>query len=274
MDTLKIVLLTDFSPLSKVAMEYAIRMTSRIEAEFTILHAVRVDGVPKSNLRWRQIEKELMSIANEEGEKLLEELQAKTTAQITFKALRAHTVADMTKRYISRHYTNLVVMGSRGASQLKKVRFGGTTVSVIDSLYCPVMAIPDFARYRDFKHVVYATDLKNFNKELDLILPFAKIFGSHIHVVHVVPAIDKKTEALQKIVIQSVKQTDYNAIDFKLVIDDDVPGAIDLYIQEKKADLLATFTHELNLYEKLFGLSVTRKLAYQGNIPLLAFKRK
>jgi nucleotide-binding universal stress UspA family protein len=165
-------------------------------------------------------------------------------------------------------------MGSRGASQLKKLRFGGTTVSVIDSIYSPVLAIPDFAKYGNFKHVVYATDLKNFAKELDLILPFARLFGSHLHVVHVVPAIDKKVESMHKTVEQVIRQTGYASMDFKLVIDEDVPGAIDMYINEKRADVLATFTHELSLYEKLFGLSVTRKLAYQGNIPLLAFKRK
>jgi hypothetical protein len=38
--------------------------------------------------------------------------------------------------------------------------------------------------------------------------------------------------------------------------------------------LLTTFTHELSLYEKLFGLSITRKLAYLAHVPLLAFKRK
>ena len=63
-------------------------------------------------------------------------------------------------------------------------------------------------------------------------------------------------------------------IDFKLVIDEDVADAIDRYIKEMKADLLTTFTHELSLYEKLFSLGITRKLAYLGTIPLLAFKRK
>ena len=58
------------------------------------------------------------------------------------------------------------------------------------------------------------------------------------------------------------------------IIDEDIPVAIDNYIKEKKGDLLTTFTHELNLFEKIFARSVTRKLAYQGNIPLLAFKRK
>jgi nucleotide-binding universal stress UspA family protein len=274
MAPLKIVLLTDFSPLSKMAMQYALKMASKLEAEFTILNAVRVDGVPKSNLRWKQIEKSLMSVAEEEGAKLLQELKTKTSSPIGFKAVRAHTVSDMIKRYAAKNYTNLVVMGSRGASQLKKVRFGGTTVSVIDSLYSPVLAIPELAQYKEFKHVTYATDLKDIKKELELIIPFAKIFGSFLHVVHVVPVMDKKVEASKLNAESIIKNTGYTSIDFKLLIDDDVPQAIDQYIKEKKADLLATFTHELSLYEKLFGLSVTRKLAYQGNIPLLAFKRK
>ncbi|MEQ9412841.1 MAG: hypothetical protein RIF39_03370, partial [Cyclobacteriaceae bacterium] len=55
---------------------------------------------------------------------------------------------------------------------------------------------------------------------------------------------------------------------------DDVPLAIDKYLKGKKGDVLTTFTHELNLFEKIFARSVTRKLAYQGTIPLLTFKRR
>jgi nucleotide-binding universal stress UspA family protein len=274
MASLKIVLLTDFSPLSKMAMQFALKMGSKLDAEFTILNAVRVDGVPKSNLRWKQIEKSLMSVAEEEGQKLLQELKAKTNSAISFKAVRAHTVSDMIRRYAAKNYTNLVVMGSRGASALKIARFGGTTVSVIDSLYSPVLAIPELAQYKDFKHVVYASDLNDLKKELELIVPFAKIFGSHLHVVHVVPAIDKKVELTRKSAEEIIKNTGYSPINFKLVIDDDVPQAIDEYIKATKADLLATFTKELTLYSKLFGLNVTRKLAYRGSIPLLSFKRK
>ena len=53
----KIVLLTDFSHLSKVAMTYAIKMAAPVKAEFTILNIVRFDGIPKANLRMKQIEK-------------------------------------------------------------------------------------------------------------------------------------------------------------------------------------------------------------------------
>ena len=62
--------------------------------------------------------------------------------------------------------------------------------------------------------------------------------------------------------------------DFRILIDENIPAAIDQFIKETNAELLTTFTHHLNLFEKLFALSVTRTLAYQGNIPLLALKRK
>ena len=274
MAALKIVLLTDFSPLSKVAIQYALKMYSKFDVEFTILNVVRLDGVPKSNLKWKQIERSHFAVAEEEGQKMVEDLKQKTNAPITFKAIRSHSVADMVTRYVEKNYTNLVIMGCQGASQLKKARLGGTAVSVIDSVHAPVLAIPKLAEFKNFKNVVYASDLKDVKKELEILIPIASLFDSKIHMVHVVPAIDMKIESQRKNVEMLINQSGYGKIDFKLLINEDVSVAIDNYIQEMKADLLTAFTHELSLYEKLFGLSITRKLAYQARIPLLAFKRK
>ncbi|HCR55251.1 MAG TPA: hypothetical protein DIW27_12595 [Cytophagales bacterium] len=157
---------------------------------------------------------------------------------------------------------------------MKKVVLGGTTVSVIDVCDAPVLAIPGQAEFTNFKNVVYASDLKNVQKELDTIIPFARIFGSTIHMVHVVEAIDKNVDSKREEAAALVQKADYAKISLEIVIDDNVPVAIDKYLKEKKGDVLTTFTHELNLFEKIFARSVTRKLAYQGIIPLLTFKRR
>lgn len=274
MDPLKVAVLTDFSPLSKVALQYAIKMSQSLPIELTVINIVRLEGVPKSNMRLKQVEKMLTSIADEEGEKLIAEIKSKVKGKVSFLALKGYTVTDTIRRYTEKNYVNLLVMGSQGASQLKKLRLGGTTVSVIDSVYCPVLAIPQFAEYKNFSKIVYATDLKNIHKELDLIIPFAKIFNTKISAVHVATSVDMKIEVQRKGAEQIIRDTGYDKIDFTLIINDDVPQAIDQFIKETKADLLTTFTHELSLYEKLFGLGITRKLAYQGNIPLLAFKKR
>ena len=276
MPPIKLVLLTDFSSLSKVAMKFALKMAVPLGAEFTILNIVRIEGIPKANLRLKQIEKNLVKIAEEEGALLIKELrnEVKGNYNLHFTAIRSHTVAEMVTRYVSKNPVNMVVMGSRGASTMKKARMGGTAVSVIDECKVPVLAIPDLAQYKNLQHLVYASDLKQVDKELDIVIEFAKIFGSHVHMIHVVAAIDKKVEASRIVVEEIIKKKDYQKLDFKLIVNDDIPVAIDKYIKETKADLLTTFTHHLSLQEKLFARSVTRTLAYLGTIPLLAIKRK
>ncbi len=272
----KIVLLTDFSPLSKVALTYAIKMAANLNAEFTILNIVRLEGIPKANLKLRQIEKNIAAISEEEGAKLVKEITAsiKGDYAINYKAIRARTVAEMVRKYVAKNKTNMVVMGLQGASALKKARLGGTTVSVIDECKVPVMAIPEFAKFRNLEHIVYASDLKYVQKELDIIVEFARVFGSSVHMIHVAPVLDKKLETAKNTVNEIIVKTGYDKIDFQFILDEDVTTAIDAYIKKTKADLLTTFTHKLSLEEKIFGRSVTRKLAYQGTIPLLAVKRK
>ncbi len=271
-----LVLLTDFSPLSKVAIQYALKMAGPLHAHFTILNIVRLDGVPKANLKSRQIEKSIAQISQEEGDKLVQELknQIKGNYSIEFKPVKARTVAEMVRKYVAKHPTNMVVMGLQGASALKKARLGGTTVSVIDECNVPVLAIPQFAHYRNLQHIVYASDLKNIQKELDIIVEFAKIYGSSVHMIHVAPVMDKKLEAAVNTVNETISKSNYDKLDFKLILEEDITTAIDAYIKQTKADLLTTFTHKLSLEEKIFGRSVTRRLAYQGTIPLLAVKRK
>jgi len=275
MKPLQIAMLTDFSPLSEVALQFGARMSQNIDAEYTILNVVRLDGLPKSNIRMKTIEKSIHEIAQSEGEQLVDKIRkaAKPGTKIHFKALKGHTVGDAIHRYTIKNKVDLVVLGSQGASSLKKLRLGGTAVSVIEMSKAPVLAVPKFAGVWSFKNVVYASDLTNVEKELETIIPFAKQFNSRIRMVHVVPAVDKRMELRRQWVERKIQEAKYPEISFDLLIDDNIPEAIDKFIREQKVDVLTTFTHELSLYDKLFGLSVTRTIAYQGNIPLLAFKR-
>ena len=276
MKPLQILMLTDFSELSMVALQFGARISNSIEAEYTVLNVLRLDGLPKSNMHMKSIEKSMKEVTEHEGAELIKKLSsfAKAGSKFTFKSLKGHTVGDAINRYTQKNPVDLVILGSQGASSLKKFRLGGTAVSVIESSTAPVLAIPKFAAYWNFTNVVYATDLSNVEKELDTIIPFAKIFNSNLRMVHVVPVVDKKVEGRRLEVEKLIQKVKYPNLSFQLLIDDDIPEAIDRFIRETKADLLTTFTHELNLYEKLFGLSVTRTIAYQGNIPLLAFKRR
>lgn len=251
-------------------------MAGPLKAEFTLLNIVRIEGLSKANMKLKQIEKMLTRAAEDEGEVLIKKLRSEVKGDyvLKFKAIQGHTVARTVTSFTSKHPTNMVIMGSRGASALKKARMGGTTVSVIDDCEMPVLAIPEFAQYKNLQKIVYASDLKDVQKELDILTEFAAIFGSHVHMIHVVEALDKKTDEARKAVEELLHKQSYKKVDFRIIIDPNVPAAIDYFIKDMKAELLTTFTHHLSLFDKLFARSVTRTLAYLGTVPLLALKRK
>ncbi|MDZ7649859.1 MAG: hypothetical protein U5K54_23470 [Cytophagales bacterium] len=85
---------------------------------------------------------------------------------------------------------------------------------------------------------------------------------------------DKKVDVSIQAVEAAIQKMNYDKLDFKLILEEDITMAIAGYIKQTKADLLTTFTHKLSLEEKIFGRSVTRKVAYQAITPLLAIKRK
>ena len=79
--------------------------------------------------------------------------------------------------------------------------------------------------------------------------------------------------ALEKKIDGIVKKAGITKIICKVIVNKNIDEAIDYYVAESNADLLAMFTHDVSFYEKLFNRSMTRKMAFHSKIPLLAFRQ-
>ena len=66
----------------------------------------------------------------------------------------------------------------------------------------------------------------------------------------------------------------YDQLEFKLLTGKHFLEELDDYIKKDTTDLLSMSTHYRNIYDKLFGTSYTKKLAYHTSVPLLAFHYK
>ena len=162
-------------------------------------------------------------------------------------------------------------MGTKGATGLTKVLIGSNAAAVINSSDIPVITVPEFARFNNLKHIVYATDILNLNKELKMIVPFAKLFDATIHILHIV-SLKSKKKINTKNIVDKLKII-YPKITFHVAINDQILEEIDEYTADIKADMLVMFTHDLTFFEKLFGKSVTRQMAFHIWIPLLTIKK-
>jgi nucleotide-binding universal stress UspA family protein len=268
---------TDFSVLSKVAVQYAIKIANKLNGRITLLHVVTINEPTRATMheRIRDLEEDLIRFAERDLHKLIKDVSKKVepTKPLSCSVVRTSDFTEAIRKEVKRLRIGLVVMGTRGASGLKKAVVGSNTASVIELSQVPVLAVPNKAQFKGFKDIVYASDLKNLERELKTVFVYAEQFGSTIHLVHVVPTgkdVDEIEEKIEKV----VKKLKFKNIVSLVLVDRDIEGAIDQYIGVCKADLLAMFTHDLSFYEKLFDRSMTRKMAFQSSVPLLAFKKK
>jgi nucleotide-binding universal stress UspA family protein len=269
---------TDFSDLSRVAIRYAIKMANKMEGNVTLLHVLTHIVQPtRASMRFRvkALEKELELIAKEDFTAILEEVEKlnKTGHPVKHKIVKGQSFNDTVKRLAKKHRAGLIVMGTHGASGLKRIVLGSNTASMVEISHVPVLAVPEDATYKTFKNVVFATNLDQFDKELKIMLPYLKVFDATLHVLHVAPK-GKDTEQLTENVKKQLKKADYRKSTVTIKTGDKIDLAIDKFVAEIKPDMLTMFTTEHGFFDKLFNRSLTRKMAFQSNVPLLAFKRK
>lgn len=269
---------TDFSDLSKVAIEYAVKMANKFNGNVTLLHVIANVAVPiRSDLssRIKMVARELIAKAEGDFVPILKQANKfnKTSNPIVHKIEMGDSFSAIVQSFAKKNRSGLIVMGTRGASGVKKYVLGSNTVSILGGSQIPVLAVPESAEFKSLKNVAYASDMKHLEREVKTMLPFLTIFDSTLHVFHVAEK-GSDTEALQKKIKDILKKVDYRKSTVTVQSGKKVEGAIDSFVQELNADMLSMFTHEQSFFGKLFGKSMTKKMAFHSSVPLLAFKAK
>lgn len=269
---------TDFSELSKVAIRYAVKMSNQINGNVTLLHVITNIVEPiHSDLRQRikSVERDLMEKAEEDFLPILKEAAKynKASAPVVHKIQKGQSFSRALIQFAKKNRSGLIVMGTRGASGVTKYILGSNTVSVLDDSHIPVLAVPEDAEFKTFKNIVYASDLKHLEKEVKVMLPYLKIFDSTLHVLHVTEK-KKEIEQLQDKIKASLKKADYRKSTATVQAGKKIDTTIDSFVHQLRADLVSMFTHKKSFYQKLFDRSITKEMAFQSKVPLLAFKSK
>ncbi len=274
---MKILIPTDFSKLSKVAVNYAVKMTKKLNAELVLLNVVHIDAPPRAStaIKVKSIENAMVDNAKQDCIQLINEIKKENRGKIniSYKIIKGYPVESIVGNFARYNDISLIIMGTKGATGLEKILIGSNAAAVINKSDIPVITVPEFARFKNLKRIVYATDMKNINADMKALVPFAKRFDASVHILHIISAKSKKKIDVASIASNVIKKAKYTKITFQVSINDEITEGIDEYIAAIKADMLVMFTHNLTFFEKLFGKSVTRQMSFQSFIPLLTMKK-
>jgi nucleotide-binding universal stress UspA family protein len=265
---------TDFSASAKAAAHYAAKLAAQIKARVILLSVVEMDTSETVLTNWKKLEQQMTQTANRNLEKLILEVKAGAGQNLTIAGDVTFGIPmeEAIVRYAEEQKVNIILMGTKGATGLKKILQGSNTTRLMDITPVPLIAIPSKATYTGMKKLVYATDLKNVKDEIRSLARIASLFNAEILVFHCLPA-DSQARLDRNLEPELIEQAQYGSISYHQVKSDVVANAIGEFIDQTKADMLVMFTHEKDFYDKLFGRSVTRNMAFQSRVPLLVFNR-
>lgn len=268
---------TDFSSNANVAIEYACELAKSLGAGITILN-IHTPAPNQYDVASVLIKEELERAKSFAAQKLDEiskiiEQNYQLTCKTEFKV---GGIIDSIEDTIENGNADFVVMGTRGASGLDKILFGSNTSRVIEKVKCPVLAIPADVTFHIPKRIVYATDFNNAElNHVEKLVAIARPFNAELMMVHITTdkAALQSEEMLKRNFGKQVSQlTDYSSITYFAKYEEDVVRALDSFTQQVGADWIAMLTHKRAFFEKFYNPSLTKEMAYQTKVPLLAIK--
>ncbi len=197
----------------------------------------------------------------------------KTKNHRFFGQLEYGNLVDAIKRQLTEKRIDLIVMGTRGVSNITKRVIGSNTGAIITRVRCNTLVVPERAIFHYLKRITFPTDFTIFYtpKILRTLSEVLELNKGKLDVVYVSPKKNDLTEA-QKITkaylfdyLDEVFQNRYNhhIIHHKRMID-----AIQGFVMNQKVDMIAIVARNLNFLQQLFFDTRVEKMSFHTKVPM------
>ncbi len=264
----KILFPTDFSPAAHNAYQYAIAMAKDMDAKIDLIH-IYTASFAGSDFYTDLSKQRKIRIKQQEE---MEERMHNFINQYDFKNIGDIVVypglfIDQEIMERSRKSGDLLIMGTKGERNAVDKLIGSLTTRLMMTAACPVLAIPENAKYQGMKTITYATtfDFKDTHF-LEQLAQFGSYFNSSIQFVHVTD--DPRMEVEENLYLEGLP---FEAIHFSIINNPSVMEGIDQYLTEHTSEALALYIPKRSLWERLFHSSFSKKMTFHTDIPLFVF---
>ncbi len=274
---MKVLIPTDFSESARAAFDYGYQLVKdHSDLELILLNSYEMPKVGANGGVIMNLEEAMAKESERDLSIELRQLQELYPGVKINTISRYGTLENSISRTWNEEKVDFIVMGTRGASGIKKALIGSNTQSVIENVIEPVIAVPHHWKYRKIKNIVYATDLNRLENPdiLEPVIKLAEMDGATVHIIYVAK---EKTEVdLEKEIESLPLNKHFSTIPrkFAVVESKDVADGIDKYVNDIDADMVVTIPKVVSFWESLFKRSVTEQVAFQSKVPLLSLRDK
>jgi nucleotide-binding universal stress UspA family protein len=266
---MKFLVPTDFSLSANNAGRFASSLAQATNSDMIVIHIIEPYKGPKGT-DLGDGKKKALNQLYQWKQNLQKEYKVKIYDEIKIGILKEEIILAA-----KNNKADLIIMGTVGSSGLDKLIWGSNTVHVIKKSQIPVLAIPKNINFSIPSKIVFATDYNNSDiNDLRQLSNLAQYFNAEIKVIHVSEHI---TEAdgylsLEQYFSDLVKNNlSYSNISFDTIQNSNTIKGLRLFLKEEKADIFALAIRKRNIFQQLFGKSMTEEFLFKIKIPTLAF---
>ena len=273
----RILLPTDFSKNAWNALKYASELYKTESIDFFILNAFKVESYDIESILVAKPGDKEYDEALEQSEKdlrkVLKMIEIKTAYpnHTYFSMSIFDTPLSAIKAAVELKDIDLVAMGTKGATDAKSVIYGSNTIDVMEEVRnCPVLAIPNVAKYTEPKEIVFPTSFKTHYKrrELKHLYEIAKITNSAVTILHIntekhLTDLQKQNKDLLEEFLDGVQYC------FHWLDNVSVNAGLEEFVRRRGSDMIVFINKKHAFLDSIFTRPLVKDLGTTSQIPVL-----
>ncbi|MBQ4819659.1 universal stress protein [Aquimarina sp. MMG016] len=268
---------TDFSENSWNAIVYALSFFKKVKCNFYLLHVSPYQEVIGSNSFYGSKDHVLERITHSDKEQmqlLLKRIQKLplNTKHRFFTINEYIFFVDSIRKQVEEKNIDFIVMGTKGASGLKEKTIGSNTGDVITKVKCPVLVIPEKAKYSKLNEIAFPTDYNIFykNRVLNTITEILTMNHSALRILHISKKEQELTDSQKKnkdflddYLEDSVEHS------FHFLSNPSIEQAIQCFVESRDIDMITMIAKNLNFFQRILFHPTIEKISYHISVPFL-----
>jgi len=273
-----ILLPTDFSENGWNALKYGLEMFKKTECTFYLMHVNPIPTYSGAGTSLSASDDNFRTQILKNSNEDLQELQDRIKTELPknqahrFVPLAFYDYfADAVKREAKAKNVDMIIMGTKGASGLKKVTVGSNTGDVITKVAYPLLAVPENAQYTDVAEIAFPTDFQiSYDlKVLDTLIEIATMNDADIRILNITKEGRELTEEQQK--NKDFLDDYFVDIDhsFHSLTGLKLETAVQAFTESRDIDMIAMVAKNLNFFQRILFRPDVEKISYYTQVPFL-----
>jgi nucleotide-binding universal stress UspA family protein len=266
----------DFSSTSERALRFAVDIASKANGTVILYHVYipvgsTFIGTEETRKQYNtQTEANLLKRLHRLKKKVIQTLDESSIAAVIGRS----PIIDNILGFAEANQADMIVMGTQGATGLKKKIIGSTAASIIEQSNIPVLLVPEKFEWKEPEHFVFATNYQRADrKALTLTVALAKIYNAAVTVVHLLDSylqfsVKQQADFSEYAFVLQRTFSDCN-LKFKELKTTAIADTMEKLDDEIGHDVLVMVRRKKDFLERFFAQSLIKNMACIVQKPLL-----